>query len=75
MLDKRENASDLIGGHVADKDQLLARVLLDYRRSAGSQCEHRRRQTAVRRMSGGIAMRRAQVNKRRFRAEISDIRR
>jgi N-acetylmuramoyl-L-alanine amidase len=67
LLAQRENASDLIGGvSLADKDQLLARVLLDLSQSAALSASTAAGQRLIRRMSGVTAMRRLQVQQAPF---------
>jgi N-acetylmuramoyl-L-alanine amidase len=62
LLAQRENASDLIGGvSLADKDQLLARVLLDLSQSAALNASTAAGQRLIRRMSAVTAMRRREV--------------
>ena len=62
LLAQRENASDLIGGvSLADKDQLLARVLLDLSQSAALSASTAAGQRLIRRMSAVTAMRRREV--------------
>jgi len=67
LLAQRENASDLIGGiSLADKDQLLARVLLDLSQSAALSASTAAGQRLIRRMSGVTSMRRLQVQQAPF---------
>ena len=67
LLAQRENASDLIGGvSLADKDQLLARVLLDLSQSAALSASTAAGQRLIRRMSGVTSMRRTQVQQAPF---------
>jgi N-acetylmuramoyl-L-alanine amidase len=67
LLAQRENASDLIGGvSLADKDQLLARVLLDLSQSAALSASTSAGQRLIRRMSGMTSMRRVQVQQAPF---------
>lgn len=67
LLAQRENASDLIGGvSLADKDQLLARVLLDLSQSAALSASTAAGQKLIRRMSAVTAMRRMQVQQAPF---------
>jgi len=67
LLAQRENASDLIGGvSLADKDQLLARVLLDLSQSAALNASTAAAQRLIRRMSAVTAMRRREVQQAPF---------
>ena len=67
LLAQRENASDLIGGvSLADKDQLLARVLLDLSQSAALSASTAAGQRLIRRMSAVTAMRRREVQQAPF---------
>jgi N-acetylmuramoyl-L-alanine amidase len=67
LLAQRENASDLIGGvSLADKDQLLARVLLDLSQSAALNASTAAGQRLIRRMSTVTAMRRREVQQAPF---------
>jgi len=67
LLAQRENASDLIGGvSLADKDQLLARVLLDLSQSAALSASTAAGQRLIRRMSTVTSMRRLQVQRAPF---------
>lgn len=67
LLAQRENASDLIGGvSLADKDQVLARVLLDLSQSAALSASTAAGQKLIRRMSAVTAMRRMQVQQAPF---------
>jgi N-acetylmuramoyl-L-alanine amidase len=67
LLAQRENASDLIGGvSLADKDQLLARVLLDLSQSAALSASTAAGQRLIRRMSGVTPMRRVEVQQAPF---------
>ena len=67
LLAQRENASDLIGGvSLADKDQLLARVLLDLSQSAALNASMAAGQRLIRRMSAVTAMRRREVQQAPF---------
>jgi N-acetylmuramoyl-L-alanine amidase len=62
LLAQRENASDLIGGvSLADKDQMLARVLLDLSQNAAMNASVAAGQRLIRRMSAVTAMRRREV--------------
>jgi len=67
LLAQRENASDLIGGvSLADKDQMLARVLLDLSQSAALNASMAAGQRLIRRMSTVTAMRRREVQQAPF---------
>jgi N-acetylmuramoyl-L-alanine amidase len=67
LLAQRENASDLIGGvSLADKDQTLARVLLDLSQSAALNASMAAGQRLIRRMSAVTAMRRREVQQAPF---------
>ena len=67
LLAQRENASDLIGGvSLADKDQMLARVLLDLSQSAALNASMAAGQRLIRRMSAVTAMRRREVQQAPF---------
>jgi N-acetylmuramoyl-L-alanine amidase len=67
LLAQRENASDLIGGvSLADKDQLLARVLLDLSQSAALSASTAAGQRLIGRMSGVTPMRRREVQQAPF---------
>jgi N-acetylmuramoyl-L-alanine amidase len=67
LLAQRENASDLIGGvSLADKDQLLARVLLDLSQSASLSASMAAGQRLIRRMAGVTTMRRREVQQAPF---------
>jgi len=67
LLAQRENASDLIGGvSLADKDQVLARVLLDLSQSAALNASISAGQRLIRRMSAVTAMRRREVQQAPF---------
>jgi N-acetylmuramoyl-L-alanine amidase len=67
LLAQRENASDLIGGvSLGDKDQLLARVLLDLSQSAALNASTAAGQRLIRRMSAVTAMRRREVQQAPF---------
>ena len=67
LLAQRENASDLIGGvSLADKDQMLARVLLDLSQSAALSASMAAGQRLIRRMSAVTAMRRRDVQQAPF---------
>jgi N-acetylmuramoyl-L-alanine amidase len=67
LLAQRENASDLIGGvSLADKDQMLARVLLDLSQGAALNASMAAGQRLIRRMSAVTAMRRREVQQAPF---------
>ena len=67
LLAQRENASDFIGGvSLADKDQMLARVLLDLSQSASLNASMAAGQRLIRRMSAVTAMRRREVQQAPF---------
>jgi N-acetylmuramoyl-L-alanine amidase len=67
LLAQRENGSDLIGGvSLADKDQILARVLLDLSQSAAMNASMDAGQRLIRRMSAVTAMRRREVQQAPF---------
>ncbi len=67
LLAQRENASDLIGGvSLADKDQMLARVLLDLSQTAALNASISAGQRLIRRMSAVTAMRRREVQQAPF---------
>ena len=67
LLAQRENASDLIGGvSLADKDQMLARVLLDLSQSAALNASMAAGQRLIRSMSAVTAMRRREVQQAPF---------
>lgn len=67
LLAQRENASDLMGGvSLADKDQVLARVLLDLSQSASLNASIAAGQRLIRRMSAVTAMRRREVQQAPF---------
>ena len=67
LLAQRENASDLIGGvSLSDKDQLLARVLLDLSQSAALSASTSAAQRLIRQMATVTAMRRMQVQQAPF---------
>jgi N-acetylmuramoyl-L-alanine amidase len=66
-LAQRENAADLIGGvSLADKDQLLARVLLDLSQSAALNASMAAGQKLIRRMSAVTPMRKREVQQAPF---------
>jgi N-acetylmuramoyl-L-alanine amidase len=67
LLAQRENASDLMGGvSLADKDQMLARVLLDLSQNAALSASTAAGQRLIRRMSAVTAMRRTVVQQAPF---------
>jgi len=67
VLAQRENASDLIGGvSLADKDQILARVLLDLSQNASLSASIAAGQRLIRRMAGITAMRKRDVQQAPF---------
>jgi N-acetylmuramoyl-L-alanine amidase len=67
LLAQRENASDLVGGvSLADKDQMLARVLLDLSQSAALSASTAAGQRLIRRMSAVTTMRKTQVQQAPF---------
>jgi len=67
LLAQRENASDLIGGvSLADKDQMLARVLLDLSQSSALNASMAAGNRLIRRMSAVTAMRRREVQQAPF---------
>ena len=67
LLAQRENASDLIGGvSLSDKDQMLARVLLDLSQSAALNASMSAGQRLIRRMSAVTPMRRRDVQQAPF---------
>ena len=67
MLAQRENAADLLGGvSLADKDKMLARVLLDLSQSAALSASTAAGQRLITRMSAVGAMRRTQVQRAPF---------
>jgi N-acetylmuramoyl-L-alanine amidase len=67
LLAQRENASDLVGGvSLADKDQLLARVLLDLSQSAALSASTAAGQRLIRRMAAVTTMRRRDVQQAPF---------
>lgn len=62
LLAQRENASDKIGGiTLSDKDQMLARVLLDLSQNAAMNASVAAGQRLIRRMSAVTPMRRREV--------------
>jgi len=67
LLAQRENAADFIGGvSLADKDQMLARVLLDLSQSAALNASMSAGQRLIRRMSAVTPMRRREVQQAPF---------
>ncbi|HJR70111.1 MAG TPA: N-acetylmuramoyl-L-alanine amidase, partial [Gammaproteobacteria bacterium] len=67
VLAQRENASDLIGGvSLADKDQLLARVLLDLSQNASLSASMAAGQGLIRRMAAVTTMRKHIVQQAPF---------
>ena len=67
LLAQRENASDLIGGvSLSDKDQMLARVLLDLSQSSALNASMAAGQRLIRRMSAVTPMRRREVQQAPF---------
>jgi len=67
LLAQRENASDMVGGvSLADKDQMLARVLLDLSQSAALSASTAAGQRLIRRMSAVTPMRKTQVQQAPF---------
>jgi len=67
VLAQRENASDLIGGvSLADKDQVLARVLLDLSQNASLSASTAAGQRLIRRMAAVTTMRKSQVQQAPF---------
>lgn len=66
-LAQRENASDLIGGvSLSDKDQMLARVLLDLSQSAALSASIAAGQRLIKQMAAVTPMRRMQVQQAPF---------
>jgi len=66
-LAERENASDLIGGvSLADKDPVLAKVLLDLSQSAAISASTAVGQRVIRRLGGVTAIRKRQVQRAPF---------
>lgn len=66
-LAERENASDLIGGvSLADKDPVLAKVLLDLSQSASISASTEVGQRVIRRLGGVTAIRKRQVQRAPF---------
>ncbi len=67
LLAQRENAADLLGGvSLADKDQLLARVLLDLSQNAALSASTAAGQRLINRLSGVETMRRSHVQQAPF---------
>jgi N-acetylmuramoyl-L-alanine amidase len=67
LLAQRENASDLIGGvSLADKDQVLARVLLDLSQNASLSASTVAGQRLIRRMAAVTTMRKRDVQQAPF---------
>ena len=67
VLAQRENASDLIGGvSLADKDQVLARVLLDLSQNASLSASTAAGQRLIRRMAAITTMRKREVQQAPF---------
>jgi N-acetylmuramoyl-L-alanine amidase len=67
LLAQRENASDLLGGvSLADKDQLLARVLLDLSQNAALSASMAAGQRLIKQMATVTPMRRMQVQQAPF---------
>lgn len=67
LLAQRENAADLIGGvSLADKDQLLAKVLLDLSQSAALSASTAAGQRLIKRMGTVVDLRRTQVQQAPF---------
>jgi N-acetylmuramoyl-L-alanine amidase len=67
LLAQRENASDLVGGvSLADKDHVLARVLLDLSQNAALSASTAAGQRLIRRMSAVTTMRRHDVQQAPF---------
>jgi N-acetylmuramoyl-L-alanine amidase len=67
LLAQRENASDLIGGvSLADKDQVLARVLLDLSQNASLSASTAAGQRLIRRMAAVTTMRKRDVQQAPF---------
>jgi N-acetylmuramoyl-L-alanine amidase len=67
LLAQRENASDLIGGvSLADKDQLLARVLLDLSQSAALSASTAAGERLIQRMAAVTTMRKLDVQRAPF---------
>jgi N-acetylmuramoyl-L-alanine amidase len=66
LLAQRENASLMGGVSLADKDQMLARVLLDLSQSAALNASIAAGQRLIRRMSAVTAMRRRDVQQAPF---------
>jgi N-acetylmuramoyl-L-alanine amidase len=67
VLAQRENASDLIGGvSLADKDQILARVLLDLSQNASLSASTAAGERLIRRMAAVTTMRKREVQQAPF---------
>jgi N-acetylmuramoyl-L-alanine amidase len=67
LLAQRENSADLIGGvSLADKDKLLARVLLDLSQNAAISASMAAGQRLIKHMSAVTTMRRLQVQQAPF---------
>lgn len=67
LIAQRENASDLVGGvSLADKDQLLAKVLLDLSQNAALSASTSAGQRLIRRMAAVTPMRKQQVQQAPF---------
>ena len=67
LLAQRENASDLVGGvSLADKDQVLARVLLDLSQNAALSASIAAGQRLIRRMTAVTTMRKRDVQQAPF---------
>jgi N-acetylmuramoyl-L-alanine amidase len=67
LLAQRENAADLVGGvSLADKDQMLARVLLDLSQNAALSASTAAGQRLIRRMSAVTPMRKTVVQQAPF---------
>jgi N-acetylmuramoyl-L-alanine amidase len=67
LLAQRENASDLVGGvSLADKDKMLARVLLDLSQNAALSASTAAGERLIRRMAAVTTMRRREVQQAPF---------
>jgi N-acetylmuramoyl-L-alanine amidase len=67
LLARRENGEDLLGGvSLADKDQMLARVLLDLSQSAALSASTAAGQRLIRRMAAVTTMRKLEVQRAPF---------
>lgn len=67
LLARRENGEDLIGGvSLADKDQMLARVLLDLSQNAALSASTAAGQRLIRRMAAVTTMRKLEVQRAPF---------